>query len=130
MGVPNVAAHHGVPCVVYAHSMMPSAWEDMSLACLEAMASGKLVIGSDIPGMGEIIGDGATGLLFAPGDARDLVAKTLRAVRDPELSARIGRAARAHVEKQHHLHAMVARYETVLLELVERHRRRRSGRDR
>jgi glycosyltransferase involved in cell wall biosynthesis len=100
--------------------IMPSASEGMSLACLEAMACGRLVIASAIPGARELIADGATGLLFGTGDVEELAAKMLVAARDPELRARLGRAARAHVERHHRRDDMVARYAAALEELAER----------
>lgn len=98
--------------------VLPSEAEGMSLVCLEAMACGRLVIAADIPAMREIIRDGGSGLLFRLGDVEELAARTLRAAGDPELRARIGRAARAHVERHHRLDDMVARYEAVLADLV------------
>jgi hypothetical protein len=51
----------------------------------------------------------------------------LLATGDPELRARIGRAARAHVLQHHRLDDMVACYAAALEELVERHGRGRSS---
>src|SRR5207253_571717 len=49
--------------------VMPSVWEETAgLAAIEQMMRGKLVIVSDIGGLGEIVSDG--GLKFRPGDAR------------------------------------------------------------
>ncbi len=104
--------------------VMPSASEGMSLACLEAMACGRLVIASDILGMREIISDGETGLLFRMGDVEDLAAKILLAASTPEFRARIGRAAKAYVEEHHRLEDMVDRYEAVLTAPVRDRRAR------
>jgi glycosyltransferase involved in cell wall biosynthesis len=102
--------------------VMPSASEGMSLACLEATACGRLVIASDIPGAREIITPGETGLLFRLGDVADLAARTVLAGRDPELRARLGEAARAHVERHHRVEEMVARYAGILEDVVARGR--------
>ncbi len=100
--------------------IMPSASEGISLACLETMACGRLVIASDIPGAREIITDGETGLLFRMGKIEDLAAKIVLAAGDPGLRTRIGRAARAYVERHHRLEDMVGRYEAVLQGLIAR----------
>lgn len=50
-----------------------SHWEGFGLAALEGMASGKPVIGSNVPGLREIILD--YGLLFEKSDHKDLVRK-------------------------------------------------------
>ncbi len=52
----------------------PSIWaEGVGLVNLEAMACGLPVIASRIGGIPEYVQDGRTGLLFTPGDHRDLV---------------------------------------------------------
>jgi glycosyltransferase involved in cell wall biosynthesis len=102
--------------------VMPSASEGMSLACLEAMACGRLVIASDIPGAREIIAPDETGLLFRMGDVEDLAAKTVRAAHDPKLRARLGQGARTHVARHHRVEDMVARYAAILADLVARRR--------
>ena len=50
--------------------------------------------------------DGVTGLLVPPRDADALAEKISSLLEDPALSARLGRAARANIEKYHSLDAM------------------------
>jgi glycosyltransferase involved in cell wall biosynthesis len=58
-------------CTVY-----PSEWfENCPLSIIESIKCGTPVIGSNIGGIPELIEDGKTGLLFKPGDARDLSLK-------------------------------------------------------
>jgi glycosyltransferase involved in cell wall biosynthesis len=58
--------------------VMPSVWEETAgLAAMEQMMRGRLVIASDVGGLGEIVGDG--GLKCPPGDANAL-ADHMRAV--------------------------------------------------
>lgn len=53
--------------------IMPSVWyENMPYALLESLAAGRIVIASRIGGMTERISHGKNGLLFNPGDAKDL----------------------------------------------------------
>ena|GEM_PF-416443 len=61
----------------------PSWWENCPCACLEAMASGGLVVGSSAGGMTEIIRDGVDGLLVAPRDPALLAASLARALDMP-----------------------------------------------
>ena len=49
---------------------MPSHWEGFGLAAAEAMAAGVPVVGSDVPGLKEVIGD--AGLLFPVNDDKAL----------------------------------------------------------
>ena len=50
--------------------VMPSQWEGFGLSAAEAMASGVPVIGSDVPGLREVIGD--AGILFPVDDKKAL----------------------------------------------------------
>ena len=46
--------------------ILPSLFESFSYACLEAMAAGKAVVGSNSGGMNDLIENGKTGLLIDP----------------------------------------------------------------
>ncbi len=68
-------------------------WENAPLVILEAQAAGRPVITSGIGGMAEMVADGINGLHVRPGDAAAL-AETMREVAgQPELWARLARAA-------------------------------------
>jgi len=73
--------------------------EAFGLVLLEAMRARLPVIASAIPGsgVGEVVADGETGLLVAPGDAALLAAAIVR-MQDPELRRRLGTAGRARWE--------------------------------
>jgi glycosyltransferase involved in cell wall biosynthesis len=60
-------------------TLIPSFLEATSLAALEAMASGSIVIASAVGGMPELIREGQTGFLVPPGDPNSL-ASALRRV--------------------------------------------------
>jgi glycosyltransferase involved in cell wall biosynthesis len=78
-------------------TVQASASEGLSLTCLEAMASGRALIASDIPAARELIRDGVEGLLFPLGDT-DALGRAIRAAAaDPALRERLGRAARDRV---------------------------------
>ena len=73
--------------------VMPSIWEETAgLAAMEQMIRKRLVIASDMGGLGEIVGD--TGLKFAAGDADQLAACMQRVLDHPELVSEIGEKAR------------------------------------
>jgi len=56
--------------------IFPSVWyETFGLVAIEAFACGKPVITSNLGTMSELIEDGKTGLLFEPGNAKDLAEK-------------------------------------------------------
>ena len=70
--------------------------EAFGLVLLEAMASGKPVIASDLPGVRRVFGKGE-GLVAKVGDAQDLARKMLTLANDRDLRERMGRNARALV---------------------------------
>lgn len=74
--------------------------EAVSRAALEWMSMGRPVIASRVGGLPDLVEDGVTGLLVAPGDAGALAAALSSLLLDPEKSAALGRAARARWEKE------------------------------
>src|SRR5215472_14084586 len=61
--------------------------EGMGLVPLEAIACGCPVIASRLPAVTEIVQEGKTGLLFAPGDAAGLASCIDRLLADPASAA-------------------------------------------
>lgn len=76
---------------------MPSRFEGLSIACLEAMGHGLVVIGSNIPGLRATIADGLNGCLVPTGSATALAAVTQELLFDPERRRQLGTAARVTV---------------------------------
>lgn len=73
--------------------VMPSVWEETAgLAAIEQMMRGRLVIASQIGGLGEVLG--GTGLCFAPRDAGALAECMRRVLRQPALIDALGGQAR------------------------------------
>ena len=78
---------------------------------LEAMALGKVVIGSDVKGIKEIIGEGhkAGGIIFAADDVEDLKKKIDMVRRDEALKAELRKKALLRA-KQRAWHRIVQKY--------------------
>ena len=68
--------------------------EGMGRVIVEAMASGKPVVASRAGGIQDLVREGETGFLSAPGHAGELGAHILRLLKDPELRRRMGEAGR------------------------------------
>ncbi len=75
--------------------VLASEREGCGLVCLEAQASGRPIIYSDIPAGRELVDDGSNGLLFPMGDVAELAAKTLLLSRDHALRQSLGQHGRS-----------------------------------
>lgn len=73
--------------------VMPSIWEETAgLSVIEHMMRGRLVIASDIGGLGEIVGE--AGLRFSSGNVTALASCMKQVLNRPELIGQFGSAAR------------------------------------
>lgn len=91
--------------------VQPSVWEGMPLSILEALATARSVVVSDIPGMRELVLCGG-GAAVAHGDQRGLVEQVVRRLGDRAFADGEGRAGRALVESHHDIrqqHAAISR---------------------
>lgn len=99
--------------------VIPSEWyENCPMSVLEAMAHGKPIVASDIGGIPELVVDGATGVLFRPGDRRALQTHLLHLMENPELRVSYGAAGRKRAEQrfslEQHNAALLELYHTVI----------------
>lgn len=78
--------------------VLPSLVEATSIAGLEAMASGKPIVGTNVGGIPEIVNDGETGYLIPPADPPALAEAVQKLVTSPNLRESMGRAARKRAE--------------------------------
>lgn len=85
---------------------------------LEAMALGKVCLGSDVGGLIELIRDGETGVVFRSGDPGNLAAAVLALMDDRTRLERLGRAALEFVRRERDWSAIVPRYRDLYARLV------------
>jgi glycosyltransferase involved in cell wall biosynthesis len=64
------------------------------LVAVESMAAGTPVVASDIGGLAEVIGDGCSGALVAPGRPDDLAAALDMLLGEPALRAQVAAEGR------------------------------------
>jgi phosphatidylinositol alpha-mannosyltransferase len=68
--------------------------ESFGIVLLEAMATRKPVVASDIPGYRKVIEDGKDGLFFKTCDAKSLAEKIIHLLKNKELMKKIGKSGR------------------------------------
>lgn len=95
---------------------LPSRWEGMPNAILEAMACGLPCVATRASGTEDIITHGVNGLLVEPEDYQGLAQALLVLLRDPALSSAYGKAARERIEQDYALEHITGIY----LELYKR----------
>jgi glycosyltransferase involved in cell wall biosynthesis len=98
--------------------VVPSRWEGMALVPLEAGASGRSVVISDVAGAREAVLPG-TGAVVPPEDPAALADAVGTRLRDRAATDREGAAARRHVVEDHGLAASGARMLEVYREVLD-----------
>jgi glycosyltransferase involved in cell wall biosynthesis len=74
--------------------------EGLPKSALEALAAGRPLVATDVPGCREAVVDGLTGLLVPPRDGQALAAALQRLIEDPQLRQSMGAAGRALAERE------------------------------
>ena len=96
--------------------------EGLGLALVEGGALGKPVIGSDIPGIDEVIVQGVTGLLTPSADAQALADAISTLLADPDLCHRMGEAGRQRAQEMFTLERMIDNTEALYYSMLDERR--------
>lgn len=98
--------------------VLPSLWEGMPNVLLEAMAAGKPLVATNLPGIEEMVQNGTSAVLCEPGRAGALADAIMRLMDDPDLASRLARAAQMDVQRRfdisHTIAATQELYERVM----------------
>ena len=78
--------------------VLPSLWEGLPMALIEAMASGLPIISSDVSGTRQVMVPNETGLMVPPGDVARLREAIVGFLGEPQKAMVMGAAARGRVE--------------------------------
>jgi glycosyltransferase involved in cell wall biosynthesis len=93
--------------------VLPSLWEGLPMAVLEAMAMGLPVVASAVNGTPEAVEDGVTGYLVPPADPVRLAERLEAIAADGEAREAMGRAAREAARSRFGVERMVDQLEAV-----------------
>jgi glycosyltransferase involved in cell wall biosynthesis len=125
LGITNrvrfLGIRHDVPDLLKAADMfvLSSVSEAASITLLEAMASGKPVVVTNVGGNPEIVREGVEGLLTPRGDANAMAMAMRRLLDDRDLAMGMGCRGAERVRAQYQLDRTIARYHQVYEELAQ-----------
>jgi glycosyltransferase involved in cell wall biosynthesis len=110
-----------VPDILMASDLfvLPSFWEGISIALLEAMSYGLPVVASDVPGNREVLGSQGDGILVPPKDTLALKEAIVSLLEKTDLRRRMGQKSRARVERYFNFADTVAGTEEVYESVLE-----------
>ncbi|MDX2473041.1 MAG: glycosyltransferase [Candidatus Krumholzibacteria bacterium] len=90
-------------------SALPSIWyENGPMAALESLAAGIPLVGSDIGGIPEMITEGETGFIFAPGNPAEILQGLLKTCRLTNAGPRARKWAEKHASRTGHMEKLAA----------------------
>ena len=117
LGCEDVPSSHLLPA--FDVFVLPSVVEGMSNALLEAMATARPVVATDVGGNGEVVVDGETGFLVKSGDSAPLAGAVIKLIGAPEMAAEMGAAGRRRVIERYRVDVMVRSIEAMYDALLE-----------
>lgn len=97
--------------------VLSSTYEGISITILEAMASGKAVVATNVGGNPEIIINGETGILVPVNDKDTMAQAIITLLKDRDRALLMGIKGRRRVEECFNINAMVKRTEKLYLTL-------------
>jgi glycosyltransferase involved in cell wall biosynthesis len=111
-----------VPALLTAVDMftLTSISEAASLTVIEAMASAKPMVVTNVGGNPELVRDGVDGLLFPRGDAASGAKAMVRLLNDPEFARQLGDSARVRARSCFDLDSTVEQYRRIYKRLTGR----------
>jgi L-malate glycosyltransferase len=93
--------------------VLPSLYEGLPIAMLEAMALGRPVVASRVGGVPQVISDGIDGFLVDPLEPGQLAEKVLAVLHDPKLQQKLSTNAVKTVREHFSVERMVASIESL-----------------
>jgi glycosyltransferase involved in cell wall biosynthesis len=97
--------------------VLPTYFEALSVALLEAMSCGVPIVSTPVGGIPDFIDDGVEGLLVPPGPGTALADAILAVLQDPALRRRLREQAHARVGRDYSYAAVLAQLRAVYAEL-------------
>ena len=99
--------------------VLPSRWEGMPNALLEAMACGLACVATRVSGSEDVIDHETNGLLVEPEDYTGMAEALLALLNKPDIARRYGQVARETIAKSYSLEHITNRYIEIYQRLIE-----------
>jgi len=98
--------------------VLPSVWEGLGTALIEAMAAGKAIIATDIPPVREIINTGNIGILVPARDSKAIASSIELLLNDKPLAETFGKSAQERAFSHFNIETTVNRYTNLFEEIL------------
>jgi starch synthase (maltosyl-transferring) len=110
-----------VPAILRSSALLvlPSRWEGMPNAILEAMAVALPVVATRVEGVEELLGPSSESQMVEFGDDEALARKVASILRDPRFAHELGQQNRARVLQHFSFQHMIAHYQSLYDELLD-----------
>lgn len=99
--------------------VMPSLWEGLSLAMLEAMAAGLPIVATEVGGARDVLGENQWGLLVPAHDSAALALAITRLLESPRERAEKASAGAERVRKHYSVTALTSQLTNIYLAAME-----------
>lgn len=100
--------------------VLPSISEGLPLAAVEALATARPIVATEVGGTSEVVLNGETGLLIPPRDPAALATAMHRILSDPALALRLGANGRRFVEQHFDVRMQIQRTMALYGDLINR----------
>lgn len=112
-----------IPAVLSAMDIfiLPSMWEGMSNALIEAMAAAKPVISTNIAPNREIVDSEKVGILIPPKNSDEIVRAIKFLLKNKEMLKRLGEAAKIKIISDFNIDKTVKTYESLFEDILRNH---------
>jgi glycosyltransferase involved in cell wall biosynthesis len=98
--------------------VLPSRWEGLPMALLEAMGIGLPIVATQVEGVNGVLQQNIQGFLVPPEDDRALAEALLKLIKSPQLRIKMGLKSRKRVDEAYTTDIMCDKYLTVMLDYL------------
>jgi len=100
--------------------VIPSIYEGLSIAMIEALSCGLPVIASEVPGLKDCICQGENGIFFQVGNYNELAQSILLLANDKKMTEKLSAGARASFEKEYDMRENIKSLNLLFHEYAEK----------